>query len=64
MTTTPTEIAIGKLKDLIETDGGLHTTIKEALASDLTGPEPDKLTALKSALFSEADNEADETEGK
>ena len=46
----PSKIAFETLRQRIEADADMNQVIKEAVLADLSGPNPEALTALKATL--------------
>ena len=64
MTSTPSEIATGKLRELIQADSSLDQEVRDAVIADLGDAQPSRLKALNGALADERTDAAIRAEGK
>ena len=64
MTSTPSEIAANKLRELVKADGSLAQEIRNAVVADLGDAQPSRLKALNRALAGEKTDAAIKAEGK
>jgi hypothetical protein len=53
MTSTPSEIATAKLRELVQADGSLDQEIRDAVIADLGDAQPSRLKALNGTLAGE-----------
>ena len=64
MTSTPSEMATAKLRELVQADGSLDQEIRDAFVADLGDAQPSRLKALNGALAGERTDAASRAEGK
>jgi HPt (histidine-containing phosphotransfer) domain-containing protein len=64
MTSTPSEIATEKLRELVQADGSLDQAIRDAIIADLGDAQPSRLKVLNGALAGEKTDAAIRAEGE